>query len=61
MTMIYSGEKTSSTIFFIIAVQALDLLLALIIEVFPPAIDAAKTPKESRIGKLNGEIIKETP
>ena len=43
------------------SVVALDLLLALISAVLPPAIDAANTPIDKRTGKLNGEMIKETP
>ena len=46
---------------FIAAVVAALLLLALIIAVLPPAMAAAKTPKDNKTGKLNGAMIKETP
>ena len=38
-----------------------DLELALMTAVFPPAIAAARTPIESRKGKLNGLMIRDTP
>ena len=41
--------------------MAFDLLLALIKAVLPPAIEAANTPIDNKTGKLNGEMIKDTP
>ena len=47
--------------FFITSVVAFDFEDILTRAVLPPAILAAKTPNESKTGKLNGEIIKVTP
>ena len=41
--------------------QFLDLELALITAVLPPAILAARTPRDKSIGKLKGLIIRVTP
>ena len=43
------------------SVVFLDLEDIFNIAVLPPLIDAAKTPRDKRIGKLNGEMIRDTP
>ena len=61
MTMAYSGGNVLPIMSTNAAVVAFDLLLALIIAVLPPAIEAANTPIDNKTGKLNGEMINETP
>ena len=61
MRVMYSSEKVSLIISFKAFVQAGDFELAFMTAVFPPAIAAVSTPRESITGKLNGLIIKETP
>ena len=57
----YSEGKHSEIISFRRAVLAGDLELALITAVFPPAMAAVSTPRESRKGKLYGLMIRDTP
>ena len=60
-TVTYSSGKVSAIIFFSASVHAADFELVLSTAVLPPEMLAASTPSVRRIGKLNGEMISDTP
>ena len=61
ITVTYSGGKVSAMSFISAFVLAADFELVFNTAVLPPEMLAASTPSVRRIGKLNGEMMSETP
>ena len=61
ITVTNSSGKVAEIISFRARVLAADLELVLSTAVLPPEMLAARTPKVSRMGKLKGEMISDTP
>ena len=61
ITVTNSSGKVSATSSFSARVLAADLELVLSTAVLPPEMAAARTPRVSRMGKLKGLMISDTP